>query len=331
MTQKLFITPINGYGDKIINVLGALVYSYYKKYDLKVCINADFLHYQFGTDNFYDLALFNYNEIDVYDNKDHYKRIHPDENENYLTFINPDGIVSITPFCVYQKLKNENINVTFEEVSELFLKFAKNIQPSEIVSKYIPDGIEKAYGIHLRKTDKIKENPDVRHEMSPQENSVLMENLFHTIRNIIENDENPSFYVTSEDFNHENNFIEYIKNIANEKQKPVTILKIDDNIPESAKSIFNFYDILDFFSLSKCKVIIQGVKYSAFSIVASLVGNETITNLSGSLENDHLCIIKLWNSVLKINNVKRLDEEFHANLLEKYKQLGIFYGEFYVA
>jgi hypothetical protein len=89
--------------------------------------------------------------------------------------------------------------------------------------------------------------------------------------------------------------------------------------------------MLDFFSLSKCKVIIQGVKYSAFSIVASLVGNETITNLSGSLENDHLCIIKLWNSVLKINNVKRLDEEFHANLLEKYKQLGIFYGEFYLA
>ena len=39
MSNKIIIKPINGVGDKFINIIGASVYCYYKKYDLKIIFN----------------------------------------------------------------------------------------------------------------------------------------------------------------------------------------------------------------------------------------------------------------------------------------------------
>ena len=333
MTYNLFIKPINGLGDKIINILGAAVYSYYKNFALKVFLNENIMLYYFGSSNFYDLALFEFNSIKIYNNNDEYKKYNLNQIENALLFINPDTIVSITPFCVYQKLKSENINVSFEEVSNMFLTIAKKIQPSAMVSKCIPIGIESAYGIHLRKSDKIKQNPDIRHEMSFDENIILIEKLLSTISDIIESEETPSFFVTSEDNEHKNLFCESIKNIAKEKgkEKNVTILEIDEKLCENIKPIVNYASVLDLFCLSKCKLIIQGTKYSAFSVVAALIGNEKLINLSKFLERDHLCIIYLWNSVLNINENKNFCEEKYSVLINKYKELNVFYGDFYIS
>ena len=35
----ILLLPINGIGDKLINVIGASVYCYYKKYDLRIILN----------------------------------------------------------------------------------------------------------------------------------------------------------------------------------------------------------------------------------------------------------------------------------------------------
>jgi hypothetical protein len=328
MSFKLFIKPINGLGDKIINVIGAAVYCHYKNFELKVFLNESILFYFFGSINFYDLSLFNFNSIHVDNTEVEYKNKNADFLENAMQFINPDAIVSITPYCVYQKLKDENINVSFQEVSDLFIKIAKNIQPSNLISECIPIGIENAYGIHLRKSDKIKENPDIRHEMSPSENAILMDKLLITISEIIEVEEVPVFYVTSEDNDHKQQFSESIKCIAKSKSKQVTILETD---PENIKSIFNYSSVLDLFCLSKCKTIIQGTRYSAFSVVASLIGNQSIVNLSRYLESDHLCIMYLWNSVLNINGEKNFDEAKYKGLIDKYKELNVFYGDFYIS
>ena len=332
MSFKLFIKPINGLGDKIINVLGAAVYSHYKNFDLKIFLNEGILFYKFGSSNFYDLSLFNFNSINVYNNESEYKNENAGVLENAMQFINPDAIVSITPYCVYQKLKSENISLSFQEVSELFIKIAKNVQPSELISNYIPSNIEKAYGIHLRKSDKIKENPDIRHEMSPSENAILMDKLLTTINDIIEVEEVPVFYVTSEDNDHKKQFSESIINIAKSKSKQVIILETDpENIPENVKSICNYSSVLDLFCLSKCKTIIQGTRYSAFSVIAALIGNQNIINLSRYLESDKLCIMYLWNSVLTINGVKNFDEAKYKKLIDKYKELNVFYGDFYIS
>ena len=63
------------------------------------------------------------------------------------------------------------------------------------------------------------------------------------------------------------------------------------------------------FSLSRCKVIIQGVKYSTFSILASLLGNNKLINYSSICESHDTCLIHTWNSVVEINGEKSLDKE----------------------
>jgi hypothetical protein len=327
MNDTIILIPFNGIGDKIITLIGASVYCYYKKYDLRIVMNENVLFYHFGGMNFYDLSLFDFNDIKVYNER---KNITDLESKNIYVFHMQDLTVSMTPFSIYKKLKEEKINVSFEEVSDMFIKISKNIKPSSLITQYIPTGIEKSYGIHLRRTDKIKTNPDIRHEMFPDENSELIDNLLLTIQNIIENEEDISFFITSEDENYKNNFIESIKNIAEIKNKSIKILYIDENIPDNIKSIYNYYSILELFSLSKCKSIIQGVKYSGFSVVGGLIGNGNIINLSKYLKTGSLCIINLWNSVLHINNNKNLNENSYLTLINKYKEMGMFYGDLFI-
>jgi len=322
----IVLKTINGLGDKLINVIGAGVYCYYKNYDFRAILNQDIYEYYFGSRNFYDLSLFKFNDIFVYNNINEIKNFNLGIN---WEFVNPDAIASITPYLIYEKLVSENVNVSFEEVSNMFLKYAKNIQPSSLISDYIPKGIENAYGLHLRKSDKIKNKPDIRHEMSPYENDILINKLIEKLYCIIELEERPTFFLSSEDYEYKNYFINVIKKIANYKNKIITIMNISDDIPEKIKSIYNYKSIIDLFSLSRCKSIIQGVRYSAFSVVASLIGNERLINLSKNLESDHLCIIYLWNSVLQINNKLNFDKNSYSNLINKYKKMGLFYGDTY--
>jgi hypothetical protein len=67
------------------------------------------------------------------------------------------------------------------------------------------------------------------------------------------------------------------------------------------------------FCLSKCKTILQGVKYSTFSILASILGNEKLNNYSKYL-NNNLTLINNWNSVIEINNIKNYNIEEYFDL-----------------
>jgi len=323
----IILKTINGVGDKLINVIGAGVYCYFKNYDFRTILNQDIYEYYFGSRNFYDLSLFDFNHIPVYNNIDEIKDFYSEHN---YEFVNPDAIVSITPYLIYEKLVSENVNVSFEQVSTMFLKYAKNIQPSSLISNFIPKGIENAYGLHLRKSDKIKNNPDVRHEMSPYENNILIDKLIEYLHFIIDSETDPTFFICSEDDDYKNYFINIMEKIAINKKKKVTLLSIHDNLPENITSKYNYKSIIDMFTLSRCKAIIQGVRYSAFSVVAALVGNQQLINLSKYLKSDHLCIIYLWNSVLSINNKLNFDKNSYSNLINKYKSLGVFYGDTYL-
>jgi hypothetical protein len=212
----------------------------------------------------------------------------------------------------------------------MFIKFAKDIQPSDDISKYIPVGIENSYGIHLRKTDKVLKSPDLRHETSYDEHDTLISKVKLFIEDIIVKEENPHFFIASEDNENNKQFVDLINNKARSENKLVKILSIDENIPENISSKHNFNTILDLFCLSKCKSIVQGIKYSAFSVVASLIGNEKIINFSKYLDTDYLNIIYLWNSTLYINDNKSIDENKYLTLINKYKEMNMFCGDTYI-
>ena len=68
--------------------------------------------------------------------------------------------------------------------------------------------------------------------------------------------------------------------------------------------------------LSKCKEILQGVKYSTFSILASLLGNNKMRNYSNYIDSNDVCLIHNWASVIEINNNKNLDIEHHKKITD---------------
>jgi hypothetical protein len=310
---------INGIGDKLINVIGANVYAFYKNYILESTLNYNILNYNFGGTNEYSVDLFDFGNLIVNDKKYNTRKM----------FHNPDPIVSITPYFVYKTLNQENVHVTFEDVSQKFLEVAKNIKPSNIIQKYIPKNIENAHGIHLRLSDKVKAERDIRHETSPNEFSILVNILLNNILEIIHLEEKPIFFLTSEDVTWREKIKIHILNISAQLNKNVTILDFD-RISDSDKTIKGFNAILDLFCLSKCKTIIQSLRYSAFSVVSALIGNEKIMNNSKFLDTDDLCIIYLWNSVIKINNVNNFDKDKYQLLIDKYVSLNLFYGGFYI-
>jgi hypothetical protein len=78
----------------------------------------------------------------------------------------------------------------------------------------------------------------------------------------------------------------------------------------------NYNGILDMFSLSKCKEILQGVKYSTFSMTASLLGKNKLRNYSRDLPTKDISLVHSWNSAIEINGEKNFDAEFHKKVTE---------------
>ena len=68
------------------------------------------------------------------------------------------------------------------------------------------------------------------------------------------------------------------------------------------------------FCLSKCKEILQGVKYSTFSILSSILGNGKLRNYAHFTNTYNICLIHTWSSIIEINNKKNLDIEIHKKI-----------------
>jgi hypothetical protein len=290
----------NGLGDKLLDLIGFFVLCKYLNYKPNVIFYNN-SHFAWGNNN-YDNSLFNFNEITITDNN---------YNCNfYVNSINPSS--SLCPYKVYEFIKHFLYEITFEQISNDFVEYSKKIiQPSEIILQKIPNNIEKAYGIHLRKSDKLNDYGDIRHENKINEFKIIIDNLLDDVKNIIIYEEEPIFLIVSEDNNWKLEIINLINNISNNNNKQIKILDIDY---DTENNYCNYNSVLDMFCLSKCKDILQGVKYSTFSILASLLGNNKLRNYSKYTNSYDVCLIHSWNSVIEINNNKNFDIEFHKKV-----------------
>jgi hypothetical protein len=292
------IRLINGLGDKLLDLIGFFVLCKHLNYKSNVtfCNNANFA---WGNNN-YDTRLFNFNEITISDDKCNF----------YLNSINPSS--SLCPYKVYEFIKKFLYEITFEQISNDFVECSKKIiKPSEIILSKIPNNIEKAYGIHLRKSDKINNTCDIRHENTINEFKIITNKLLDDVKNIIISEKNPIFLIVSEDNNWKFEIINIITNISNNNNKQIKILDIDY---VTTTNYCNYNSVLDMFCLSKCKEILQGVKYSTFSILASLLGNNKLRNYSKYTNSYDDCLIHSWSSVVEINNNKNFDIEIHKKV-----------------
>lgn len=285
-----FFTCSNGLGDKCLDIIGVNVLCDYLGYCPIIKFNKDFEeHFEWGT-NQYDTRLF-----DGLSN--------PSLPSEYDYMIKaPNASSSLCPYKTYEFLYDLGVPVCFFDINQKYREVAKIlIRPSPIIEARLPQVLENAYGIHLRKTDKIKSHGcDIRHENKFDEFAIIIEKLLENVKKIIKTETEPTFLIVSEDEIWKNTIQEMILEEGEKdesEQKTIKIINLDD----SPLPYTNYKSVLDMFALSRCKNILQGVKYSSYSILAALIGNGKLVNYSPALESNTECLIYAWNSVVEIN------------------------------
>lgn len=277
----------NGLGDKLLDLIGFFILCKYLNYTPQITFEK--CHkFAWGNNN-YDNRLFKFNHIVISNQPCSY----------YIKQSSPS--VSLCPYQVYEFISKFIPNITFEIISNDFIVYSKElIQPSNEIISNIPIGIKNAYGIHLRKSDKIKKihnKHTIRHQNTLSEFEIIISKLLDDVKQIIIDENEPTFLIVSEDIEWKNEITNRVLSLANDKT--IKILEINYNNPNHYS---NYNSVLDMFCLSKCKEILQGVKYSTFSILASLIGNRNLRNYSHLIPNYDICLIHNWSSVLSINN-----------------------------
>jgi len=279
----ILFCPFNGLGDKFLDIIGACVLCDLLNKKLHINLNTNNQNFVFGSGR-YDASLFNINNISISNNNDV-------KYNNILISENPS--VSLSPIKIFNYLNNEKkMNISYETILHKFRENARNIKPSVDIEKYIPKDIHNAYGIHLRATDKIFTNKgDARHETEAYAHNIIITNLLNDITNIIINEDKPMFFLASEDKQWKENIKTKIINIGNTCNKNIIFINYSE---DSLSNIEGFHSVLDLFSLSRCKRIYQGIKYSTYSILASLIGNIELVNYANHINGYDMCIIHIW-------------------------------------
>jgi hypothetical protein len=309
--EKVLLECKYGLGSKLLDMIGFCVFCDLLGFGPVVNLDAFPDDFKWGT-NLYEETLFDFENLEIVKSSDNH--------ENIVTTANPSSTFS--PYKVFQYLQLYNVNVSFENVSLAFEKKAKQIiKPCDKILQKLPDGLENTYGIHLRFSDKVKGTFDYRHQNNINEFLNIRNKLLADIRVIIQNEEKPSFLFVSEEKTWRNDFIEMVQKICKEEKKEITIIE-----SKYENTNADYGSVYDLFSLSKCKIIMQGIKYSSFSTLAALIGMQKIKNYSNN-ENEYYDKFSFhaWNSVIEINGVKTYDEEKQAkvcgliqNMIAKY-------------
>lgn len=296
MDSPLYFRPTSGMGDKLFDLIGFIVLCKYinrqpivewcEKYEVQPWGIAQF-----------DKRLFDFGINLVQDIPDDYERV-----------ISTNTCVSISIPKLYEFLKTRyNIVLEYPDLINTFTTtFKKHIVPSNITLKYIPHGIEKCIGVHLRKSDKIREDADTRHEMKLSEYEELMKHLRSYVTKLIKDckEKEISFFVCSEDYAHKRDFQAFIKTTCDKYN--IVCSFVEPSIPTAVHGEYiNIAAVVDMFSLSKCKCILQGIKYSTFSMIASIIGNVSLHNFA---VHDNRSLIHIWKPCLSfVNHVYDLD------------------------
>lgn len=330
----------NGIGDKLIDLVGFNTLCKINNIESKTVLNDIISHCNFGMENYYDCNLFIFQNMDVVN---HYEKSEQNEiiimpqkfktniklNSFSSIFDNDIDIYSIPDIVkqqsvgkyfwgvatfsipkIYQELKYK---YSLEYITKKYIETAELIKPCKYIDNLIPEDIQKCYGIHLRRSDKIRSENEFQEKKSTNrhiwynslsEYEKVIENIKCYILDIIKKDINRHFFICSEDIEYKNKFKEWIINNGGKL--------IDIKIP-SHENNDQISAISDLFCLSKCKLIIQGIKYSSFSMIASLIGNKKIINFH---DNKNENLINLFKSAINVNE-DNLDMEVCNSILDK--------------
>lgn len=230
------ITLINGLGDKLLDLLGFYVickYLYYKPY-----ITLDNKKKFVWGDANYDPLLFNFRDVTV-----------SDDASTYIVNM-PAQSWSSCPYKVYAFLKSRIPGITFRQVSESYEFYASRIiKPTEAIRIRMPNNLQNAYGIHLRKSDKVNNEGDLKHENTVDEFNMIIDRLLADIMSL---KDDAYFLIVSEDLQWKQ---EFIRKMSTKKAIFLQPTYTGDK---------NYDSVLDFFAYHNVKKFYKGSSIRRF-------------------------------------------------------------------
>lgn len=304
----LNLCPGGRLGDRFLHILG--FYIICKYLNLRPNISTFFTNIDINW-SYYDKNLYKFSDDFILTNT----------NDTKYCFTVPNA-----PIKVYDFLIKNNINVSFEQISNDYIHYGKEIfKPSQIIIDKIPDGLNDVYGIHLRKSDKIVYNRTRSYIEAPteQEFQIIMDDLLKDVMNIIDTENNPKFLIVSEDNDWKMHISQKILNYANENNKKIELVKLDYT---NENNYINYESILDFFCLSKCKEILMGNKSTGFSYAPSIIGGKNkIRTYCNNIENTKKIYYNSMSSIIKFNNENfNYDINYHREVLEEFTNIDVY-------
>ena len=281
--DNLFFVPSNGLGDKLLDLTSFLLYCNAHNYipNVEWCENENKIISKANLIrglSIYDKSLFEFSMFKL------------------VTFIpapNNKVMISKDPSASLSLYKITNNRPTDLDILSYKTIARSAIKPSKLIESCIPPEIPNCIGIHLRKSDKVGNHIDERYESTESDYLNIIECLKKKIVDNLTKDSR--FFICSEDIGLKTSFELWLK------VQGADVIKIN-----SAESPINgFCQVLDFFSLSRCKEIYQGSQHSSFSCMEIILGDIPIYNFGKHVSNSLLYIIRpLLN--LKCTGIKTL-------------------------
>ncbi len=286
--MDIYFKPFSGLGDKLLDLIGFLVYCKHAEHHPIVDWCSDLNEAHPWGSGVFDASLFDFGDLKL--------EIMKEDEINVVISKSTGASLSIPN--VHALLEKENeLTRTFEDLVEDYISTArKYIKPSKLIS--IPKDIELCIGIHLRRSDKIKNvgEGDPRHETNVTEYDEIIYHLKKHLELLVRySSENALyFFVCSEDEAYKKEFIGWLKSLCQQHHKECHIVT-----PKHLTAIRGHAAVTDLFCLSRCRAIYQGIKYSTFSTVAAILGGKHLYNFGYHPPSS---LLHLWKPCLTLVN-----------------------------
>jgi hypothetical protein len=253
-------------------------------------------------------------------------------------------------------------------IADTMISFASKIRVTPSMEAYVPKECENAHAIHLRRTDKLLTTDHLHpHETTPSEHDLIMRRLWAYIDCVCSRrypDENAqctlygdvigrgrgqggsgedtghivTFFILSDDSLYKREFIaEMHRRNASQPNPPqlhIITFEEENFIPEAERSRYGdgAFAVFEFACMRRCKVIVQAVKYSTFSMFAAIAGQTKLLNLCNYTP---VWILPLWMPCLDVylfnSDGSRLDHYERVIDIDEHIRLQPTYGDISVS
>lgn len=304
--QELNTDLSNGLGDRLLDMSGLFALNAIT--DTKFAV--EWVHDP--PDRAYDPTLLNFSKLQMFSF---------DKKLNMSLLTKTSGF-GTSPYFLMKFLRAHDMNPVPKALVDQYIKWAQLIDFHPDIKASAPPGIEKCIAIHLRRTDKLNNSGDMVHETNMREYEMIMSRMKAYIDQLVTTEPTAWFYVISDDAKYKETFVSEM--IAKYPSIVVTTT-METDLPDYVRRMDGAYSILEFYCLTRCRMILQGIKMSTFSTCAALISQAPLVSFMDYTKGWSLLAwkpcIKLILRDIVYDHV--YDEEEGAYLLQNYGNIAI--------